>query len=123
MDKYYQKTINLSKHVTGQEIIDAMQTMADGRGLSGNSLEYISEETGNANLLKVGFASLYPYKQVVVLTGENLDKARLNPESTYGSIALKNMEWWDWGYAVAYSQETLEENINKIADTLESRLK
>ena len=116
---YYQKTINLSKPRTGQDIIGAMKEMK----IIANEMDLIyNAQTDGDKSLKVGFLSVKPYNNVIILTGEELDREELVPEDVYEIIALGSYDWGNAVHAIGYGQKTVNDAVDKIAKDLEARL-
>jgi hypothetical protein len=116
---YHQKTINLRNHKTGHEIINAIKELAEE-----SDYEYeMRVNRGEPRTLKVGFSDRYPYKHVVILTGDRLDRTELQPDGIYSQFAVGSENWGGIRLAVGYDQETVEKAVNKIAGDLEKKLK
>lgn len=67
----------------------------------------------------MGLSNPYEYKQVQILTGENLDEAKLVFEESYGEIAVGSTTGLaEEVYAMWWSEDALIESVKEIAQRL-----
>lgn len=116
----YQKTVNLSKPKTGQEIIDAMLSIEN----TGSDRYYISDDS--KDILKIGFISLAPWGRMGVYTGEKLDKLEINPKATYSTFAIGRY-FWEVESNIPFAEVDMGQNlvnheIDEVVKDLENRL-
>ena len=119
MEKYHQKTIDFSELKTGQEIMDALQVVAEESGLT----YQCQVNRDEPRTLKVGMSSGYPYRHVAVLTGDKLDVLELNPDASYERVAVGSFFWGGGVYLVGYGQVAVEKAVEEIAGKVLDKLK
>lgn len=118
VDYYHQKEIHLPRPVTGLAIMNALREIAVD-----TELQYRTKMVDlNSRELTIGLSSLRPYEHVVILTGEDNDKAELHPRANYSRIAIGSYSWESLVFAVGYDQDDVDKAVNRIAADLEAKL-
>lgn len=113
---YHQETISLQPPRTGQQILDAVTRLVpevDSAKL------YIRKLPGKNIPRVVWLSNPYEFKQVQILTGENLDEPKLVLEETYEEIAVGSTTGLtEELYPMWSSEDTLIQSVQDIAERL-----
>jgi hypothetical protein len=73
----------------------------------------------------VGYASRVPHENVVILTGDRLNKTRVLPQESYEKFAVGEYAWdgiCGSSVLVSYPKGAERSEINRTAETLIERL-
>lgn len=118
---YHQETVAFKKSKTGQEIFDAVSSLA--KEIDRAKL-YVRKLPGKNVPRVVWLSSPYESQQVQILTGINLDEPKIVFEETYEEIAVASTNGLAIEvYPVSYSEEQLIASVRKIASKLMDILK
>jgi hypothetical protein len=121
---YYQRTVNMTKACTGEEIKSALQKLADQGDLSVDLI--YAQVPGRPPTYVMGLESESPSMNVAVLTGTQLNQFELRIGDVYHDLAVGRFAWEKTGKSMMQrgnlNVDLVRRDVDKIAEELEKLL-
>jgi len=119
---FYQAEINLKKPVTGKQIREALEQIAEERTIT---FEIYSGVRGSKIGMVLGLASPNPEEHAVIITGEYLTEIILTKTRRYSQLGIATCQWRDDELTIHSkypNKKHAEEFVKDIAESLETKL-
>lgn len=116
------RTINIFRKITGAEVAEALKEFAEQSGEEYS--EKLLYDIDGKKTVMIGIQSQYPYKCIMVRTGENLANHEIKLEDSYDTIGIGSSNEFmpDMVYAIGYGNESIVKAVETARDGLEKIL-